>query len=139
VGESVVRDPDLLAVVARIRIEVDVLARRAPGLVRVEAVDDHRERLAPLGPLEHAGGVLVDARGAGLLLVLAASRVGEVLAHAGHVAVVAHERRHPLLDELDRDRVWVAVVARLADDRAPVVPGLAERLVRIGEGEVRVV
>ena len=60
--------------------------------VRVEAVDHHREGLAPLGLFEGVGGVLVHARGTGLLLVLAPSGVGQVLAHAGDVTLVAQER-----------------------------------------------
>ena len=139
-SEAVVRDPDLLARCSR-GPSTGRCTRAAGSRARAGRSSRPPSRTAgAAGPARATPGrVLVDARRAGLLLVLAAPGVGEVLAHARHVAVVAHERRHPLLDELDRDRLGVAVVARLADDRAPVVPGLAERLVGLREGEVRVV
>src|SRR3712207_7634306 len=45
--EAVVGHADLGALVARVAVHVEVLRRRAPRLVRVEAVDRQREGLPP--------------------------------------------------------------------------------------------
>ena len=85
------------AVVVRVAVHVQVVARRRPRLVRLERVDDQCERTLLLGRLEHARGVAEHARREGLRLVVAVVAVGEVAADAVVCVRVLHLAGQPLV------------------------------------------
>src|SRR5215217_1912694 len=70
-----------LGAVEAVTVEVDVLLRRVPRLVRIVVVDEHEERLAVFRHLEVFGRLGEDLRGEPILLALAAQGVRPVLAH----------------------------------------------------------
>src|SRR5215213_6968903 len=70
-----------LGAIVAVAVEVDVLLRRVPRLMRVVVVDEHEERLALLRHLQVLGRLGEHLRGEPVLLTLTAHGVRVVLVH----------------------------------------------------------
>ena len=133
----VVRPGRLRAVIVGVAVHVDVLARRRPGLVRLERVDDDAERALAHRRLEHARAVAEHARGERLGLVVRVAAVGEVAAHPVAGVGVLDLGRQPVAQlGLRHTRRGTADLAAAPDEAVEAAP---ERAPRRREPERRVV
>ena len=73
---------DLRSVVVRVAVEVDVAARRRPGLVGLERVDDEREGPPARGGVEHLRPVRNTRAAKRSRVVVPVAAVGQVPPHA---------------------------------------------------------
>ena len=139
-GARVARGARVGPAVGRVGVHVDELVRRAPGLVRIEAVDDQRERLL-LGRLLHQlGRHPEDASRIGLRRIPGVARVGEVGAHPLHIAVVlAQALGEPALEQAVGHGRRVVAKAGVSLDRYVVVEAEPERAKRLREAQEGVV